>query len=329
MAEPGANVAVDVPNDDLDEEEEFQFPIELEPEEDADRMELLDAQRTWALSIKEAIEADPEADNLSDFWYAQLAIVDRNDLEEAMCHAIDMQSFRQEYDIKDNMEDAKKSVWEFMTLFENFTISFSYCKRTQGYIWVNDIPAQDFSVLVSEKEWRSYLAAIYYIHQAMNSDFLSINNGYSLVHECEGFDITTFGGLRHCNRFVRELGSKYPTRHAAVKFYNTSKLFRRSSFIYAWKKSIQDPSHNSFFFFFLFSKGTVVNITVSMIKHLLPRDMKAAFEVGLKGPQRLDKCFLVPDAKTAKLRNFSRIMEALKLRYDNQADFELKRTNHN
>jgi hypothetical protein len=191
------------------------------------RMEITAAECSWALTIQEAIQSDPELDNLSDFWYVQLAIVHKDDVEKALDVARNLQCFRQEYDIRDTIEDAKKTVWDFMNLFENFTISFGYSVEDENYLWAVDIAAIDNKLLQTDKAWRTNLAGVYYFRQALNPDFLSIGNGMSLIHECEGFDFHgKFGGLGHLTRLAKELIGEYPGLVYCCKWYNTGKQAR-------------------------------------------------------------------------------------------------------
>lgn len=185
------------------------------------RMTLLESEQACALNIKAAIEADPELDNLSDFWYAQLAIVNQYDLDTAKDHARSMQYFRQEYDIQDTIEDAKRTVWEFLNLFDNWVLSFGYSTDSQCYVWIIDMAAIDKKALASEKAWQINLAGHYYLRQALNPDFLSIRSGISVVHECLGFKIEKYGGTNHAKRLCQEVVGPYPAIHCSIKFFHT------------------------------------------------------------------------------------------------------------
>ena len=60
-----------------------------------------------------------------------------------------------------------------------------------------------------------------------------------------------------------------------------------------------------------------------MVKQFLPKEMKEKLQFGCVFSDRLDKTFLVPDPYSAKLRNYGRIMETIKKRYDNEKNFKL------
>ncbi|CAB9512890.1 expressed unknown protein [Seminavis robusta] len=254
-------------------------------------MSITEAERAWALTIKEAVEANDEIDNLSDFWYAQLAIVDHDNVDAAQQHSAHMQAFRQEYDIRDNLEDAKSTVWEFLTLFDRpWVLAFSYSVESQSYIWVVDIAQIDKKDLVTNKQWRIYLAGLYYLRQALNPNLRAISTGISIIHECEGFDFGKMGGLEHVARMARELIGEYPARHYSLRFFHT---------------------------------GYFVNVMMSTIKRFLPKNMTERMEYGCSCDGRLDQIWLVPDAKTVLQRNYIRIMQTLQLRYENEARFSL------
>ena len=69
--------------------------------------------------------------------------------------------------------------------------------------------------------------------------------------------------------------------------------------------------------------GMFVNLMMSMVKQFLPTEMTERFQFGCMFNDRLDKTFLVPDKTSAKARNYARIIEALTIRYENEATFRL------
>lgn len=263
----------------------------IEGECDANRMEITPAEESWAYSIKGAIEDDPELDNLPDFWYAQLAIVGKDDLQQALDQARSMQYFRQEYDIRDTLEDARRTVQEFLELFPNWILSFHYCKELSSYFWVVDITAIDIKLLQTQKAWRTNMAGLYYLRQALNPDLLSIASGINIVHECEGFDFRgKFGGTRHITKMAKEFIGDYPSLHGQLMWFRTSMF---------------------------------INLMMSMVKPFLAKEMREKFQFGCQSGQRLDQYYLTPTPQEARSRNYARIVQALQRRYDNQAKFQL------
>lgn len=189
------------------------------------RMSITEAERSWALTIKDAFKEDPELDNLNDFWYAQLAIVHKDDVEMAKSQALTMQHFRQEYDIRDDMEDVKSTMWDFIHLYDDdWVLGFSYNKDYQNYLWAVDIAAIDNQALQTDRAWRTNLAGHYYIRQALNPDFVSISQGIVIVHECGGFNFSgKFGGLGPAKRLAQEIIGNYPSLHHSLMWFNTGK----------------------------------------------------------------------------------------------------------
>ena len=183
------------------------------------------AEGSRALDIKIAIESDPELDNLTDFWYVQLAIVDGTDVEAAKDHARCLQYFREEYGVRDTMEDAKRTIWDFVNLFDDWVLSFSYSTEYQSYIWVVDIAKINKNKLTTPESWRTILAGIYYMRHAANPSFYNIRNGISIMYECDGFDLHQFGGMNFAKRLGQEILGIYPAKHCAMKWFHTGVLF--------------------------------------------------------------------------------------------------------
>ena len=90
------------------------------------RMYLLPDEQAWAQEIKDFVENTPELDNLSDFWYAQFALVDKGDLEASIRRVHMMQELKQEYKIVDSINTAKRAINEFLDLFPRWFFTFGY-----------------------------------------------------------------------------------------------------------------------------------------------------------------------------------------------------------
>lgn len=78
-----------------------------------------------------------------------------------------------------------------------------------------------------------------------------------------------------------------------------------------------------FCFLHILTFGTFVNIMISMVKPFLSTEHKDTLKSGYQFSDRLDQCFLIPDADTARARNYARIVETLQIRYKNEASFRL------
>ena len=75
--------------------------------EDPLRMKLTREEHAWAWDIKDCIEMLDDLDNLCDFWYAQLAIVCQDNVEDAVRRAYGLQYFREEFKIRDTFEQGR------------------------------------------------------------------------------------------------------------------------------------------------------------------------------------------------------------------------------
>ncbi|CAB9501308.1 expressed unknown protein [Seminavis robusta] len=254
------------------------------------RMIITEEERNWALAIKEAVEGDPDLSNISDFLCAQLAIVEPNNMEAALNRIRQMQWFKEEYDIRDSLEDARKLVQEYLCLFENHILSFSYSYEHGSYICCIDCAACDKDALQTEKQWQTNLGGFFYMHNAMNPDLMSMRNGVIMVYECEGFTFSKMGGIKTANRITKDFVAFYPTKHQSLKFYHT---------------------------------GMFMNLLLAVSKPLLPQGVTARNEVGCIFQGRLDTFYLVPSAADAQQRNYIRVMDALSRRYANEASFRL------
>ena len=93
---------------------------------DPRRMMLTQEEHQCALRIKAAIEAKPEVDNLSDFMYAQFALICQDNIEEAVTHVMALQATRQEYDIEDSYEHGCRSVEAYAQLLPEYLLSFGF-----------------------------------------------------------------------------------------------------------------------------------------------------------------------------------------------------------
>jgi hypothetical protein len=205
-----------------EEDEEEDDDDDEDDDEEENPMEHSDQVRDWARAIKTAIEAEPEIDNLLDFWYVQLAVVCRNDVVSAVERARNMQYFKQEYDIRDTMEDAKRTIQNLNNLFEHFVISFSYNGTNKNYVVVIDMTTMDYRALQTDRAWRDYLAGVYYLKQAAFPNFECMCQGITILHECQGFDFYgKFGGLGLLSRLSKELLGDHPALHHSIKWFHT------------------------------------------------------------------------------------------------------------
>lgn len=255
------------------------------------RMGMSDNQRSVALMIKEAIQANSEIDNLPDFWYAQLALVNDDNLEASLSQALSMQHLREEYGIRDTLEDAKRIMWDFLSSQEGWMIGFRYMDAMDSMVTVLDLAAIDANALATKPDgWKTIMAGTYYIRQALNPDLVCVANGVTTIHECEGFDWKKFG-TKNFIRVMQEVIAPYPELTRGMSFFHT---------------------------------GVLMNLTHSMMKPFLPKDMGEKCKFGCQFPQGIQKAMLgASGPRDALLLNYGRIMRALECRYGNERNFKL------
>ena len=266
----------------IEEPEEERIPSVMGPD-DSRRMNLTDEEVDWALDIRDAIGMMPELDAVSDFFCVQLALIVKDDVGEAVERAMGLQAFKEEYNILDTYEEGSRCLRGLVHLLPRMWLSFAYSHDDGMYVEAHDLPKFDVSLIHNPEKVRTFLAGIYYMHHAMNSDFAGIRKGTIVLVECEGFDWTKKATFNFQNRVFTELLSHYPYciegRH-----YNT---------------------------------GAVFNIYLSMLRKLLPEKLKKTLQVGFQLDERLDKYFLVPTVEAAEERMLLRLEECLRRRYEN------------
>lgn len=288
IEEPEAEAQLPANNNALMEEaEEERIPSVMSPD-DPRRVNLTDEELDWALDIRDAIGMLPELDAVSDYFCVQLALIAKEDVGEAVERALGLQAFKEEYNILDTYEEGSRCLRELVKLLPRMWLSFAYSHDDGMYVEAHDLPKFDVSLIDTAEKVRTFLAGVYYIHHAMNSDFAGIRNGTIVLVECEGFDWTKKATFNFQNRVFTELLSHYPY-------------------------SIEGRHYNT---------GTVFNIYLSMLRKLLPKKLKRTLQVGFQLDERLDKYFLVPTVEAAEERMLLRMEECLRRRYTNQTTFK-------
>ena len=145
--------------------------------DDPRRMHLTVEERQWALDIKDAVKSTAELDDLSDFMYAQLAIITRGNLEDAIRRVTGLQYYRQEYNILDTLQDGCRQMKKMIDLFPRQLLSFSFSVNEGTYVLIHDMTELDTTALNTPEKARSWMAGSYYIHATMCPDMASIRRG--------------------------------------------------------------------------------------------------------------------------------------------------------
>ena len=142
-----------------------------------ERMELSEQERQWALSVRSAVNATAELDNLSDFMCAQLALIHRENTEAAIEKATILQEIRQAFDIKDTFESSLSTIKLFVTLHPGYLVTLI---NNEGTL----VMTVDSSKKPTSRELRSlrggvekFLHGIYVLFHILNFDFEAIRRG--------------------------------------------------------------------------------------------------------------------------------------------------------
>ncbi|CAB9516621.1 expressed unknown protein [Seminavis robusta] len=278
VEESEASSSSESASDEEDETERFEDPIPtVLGIDDPRRMQLTREELEWARDVKELIEGYPELENLSDFMYAQLAIISRGDLEDAMRRAIGLQRFRQEYNIHDTQEAGIQCLQRMTQLFPRHLLSFSFSQIEGTYLLIHDLTKLDIDVLTTQAKVDSWMSASYYLHTVQCPDLATIRKGTIVLVECDGMSVSFKKDFRLYQDMFSQLVANYP-------FVGQMRCFHTN---------------------------TVFNLLASMFRKVLPSHLKNTLLTGMTFDGRLDTYYLVPDAETATNRVLLRFEETL------------------
>ena len=138
------------------------------------RMLLSNEERSRALAIRAAIAADATLENLSDMMYAQLALIDGDNLQDAVGRVRHLQQFREEYNIKDNFTQAQDISKRFLKAHRGHMLSISYNAMEGNYVAIYDQACLDTSSLRHDRDWELFLAYGWYLYHALSPDLHAI-----------------------------------------------------------------------------------------------------------------------------------------------------------
>ena len=258
--------------------------------DDPRRMKLTREELMWALDIKDVIEMMPDLDNLADFWYAQYAIICKDNVADAVQRATALQAFREEYKVRETLEDGRRRTGSLiLELMPRQWLSFSFSSSDGTYVLVHGLTKCDTTNLTTAKKADDWFASIYYMQTACLPDLESVRKGYICCVECEGWSFRKKQDGKLVQRMFSEFMAHYPFR-GQCKHYHT---------------------------------GMIINVIVSACRRILPPEIRETLHVGLKFDGRLDEAFLVPNLDAANQRMLHRLGGALEKRYENEKAFSL------
>jgi CRAL/TRIO domain len=260
-------------------------PQQLDPR----RMELSNVERQWAVAIKERITSSREIDDLPDIWYAQLAIVTGGDVDEGVRRAANLQDLKEDLKIRDDYEQGKQVAKKFMEYFPGTLLSCYFHDPDGTYVSVWD--SSKFRGWKAHEKKHNTLLCCYYICHILNPDLEATRRGSVWFVEAQGFgfnmemiDVELYRYL-----FGDVMGS-YPMKLRCMKCFHTPMLY---------------------------------NVLISMVKKVIPDEFATKFQLGCTFAGRLDQFYALPTPEIAGQRTFDRLMDCLKMRYENEKAFTL------
>jgi hypothetical protein len=213
--------------------------------DDPERMKLTQQEYHHALAIKAMVESDPELDNLSDLFYAQLAVICQGDLQDVAKRCAAMQDYRQEYNILHAFEEGSRLIRKYVKMFPLFHLHFGF-SDSGVYVYVVDIDKFYPSEFTSPKQVEGWMAYMYYCHILFQPDIEAFRKGVTIPIECKGMTLRT-DVLKHQANFGSQFLAHYPAL-VRSQHYHTSSM---------------------------------ANILVSMFKKVVPKKIADSIQVGL------------------------------------------------
>ena len=101
-------------------------------------MALTGQEIQWVQEIKEAVVASPDLNELSDFEYAQHALVTKGDVEDALRRIQGLKDFREEYQIHDTLEEGMELLHSFSKQHPWFVLDVEYESQYGHFVCVYD-----------------------------------------------------------------------------------------------------------------------------------------------------------------------------------------------
>ena len=155
-------------------------------------MSLKGEECRWAHEIKIAVTEDDDLKDLSDFEYAQHAITSQGNLENTLLKVSGLQTFREEYNVQDTLEEGLQALKDFQKQQPWFVLDVEYEPQFGHFVCVYDYGVCDpAAALKMPDDWRIYIVGLYYVFQLLQANIGAIREGLVHIVECEG----TYGML--------------------------------------------------------------------------------------------------------------------------------------
>lgn len=286
-------------------------------------MELSADERQWALNLKRAAAAHPDilTQNMTDYEFAQHAIVARDDLDGGLARIRGLQSFKDRYGIllDGSFEQGMRDVFAFKNFLPSFYLgSAAYSSggsSTSSSSHHNDEKEEDgassqvicfdFSryqtqKLDSEEAYAVCMRAYFYALQVTSSNFASIRNGLHILGDYQRLTWRQFAIVNE-QRASELYSNCYPIKVVEIAVMQANPLIR--------------------LFFCLLKLVVSTKKTMQAYQHTFPRNRDAFLKEGGFGIDAIPQKWggnLTPERVGANFR--VRLME----RYKNSEEFELE-----
>lgn len=255
-------------------------------------MHLFPTELARAQLIKRAVDANDEVGNLTDFEYVQFALGWEDDPIDVIVQKIAMyHSFRQEYGVKETVNDGVTSFSDMTIEFYGAVLSLQYLAPKRSYVvvmdWGSSIPP------TTEEGHRKYFRGLYYMFHSLLPNFEAMRSGTTMVIECEGAGRKNIS-VDHLQKLASHLYSHYPKKQKESYFLNSPSLVNVACT--------------------LFFKMTNQNVRDSI---------KLGFQIeGWEG-RRIDGLYKNPTPEAARIQMLESCRTFLELRYRNMECFKL------
>lgn len=261
-------------------------------QDDPNRMKLTREELDWAEELKGVVDSMPDIDSLSDFMYAQYALVTEGDVSDAVRRMIWLQDFMEEYKVLDTVQASHRGLRRLLELFPGHFLSSQFDEEGGTYIQAYDMEKFDTKLLTTPDKVDTFFAGCYYLHNAMAPDLDTIRRGTLGLMECRRTSWSQRQDYKIIAEVYRQLLSVYPAQNR-VRFFHT---------------------------------GVVFNALISFMKRDMPPKDRGMMEVGCSaiGGLGLEEIFSVPTLEEAQERTLKNLQAAIDKRAANEKSFSLQ-----
>ncbi|CAB9503204.1 expressed unknown protein [Seminavis robusta] len=173
---------------------------------------------------QEEIERDEEDSTGSSHSSEDDDDDDSSDLETVKARATVHQHFRQEYYVRDTLEDAAVRMKQMFDLAPGQFLDFSFNPSLGCYVFVNDPTKLDSTQFTTSAKINGFMGGTHYFHNAFFPDMDSIRKGIVVMAEAEQWSWTKKQDFRIIQKQFDEFIGVYPFI-GQCRFYNSGLVF--------------------------------------------------------------------------------------------------------